>query len=98
MQTCSQCNAQSADSASHCVNCGAELKEYSTTAVARQEFEKNPRVKYVRLLVAADSCPACEALEGTYEKDAVPVLPVEGCSHENGCRCFYQPYLTTIFP
>jgi hypothetical protein len=98
MQTCSQCNAQSKDSALVCVNCGADLKEFSSSAVARKEFETNPRVKYVRLLVAVDCCPACQALEGTYEKDAVPILPVEGCSHENGCLCFYQPYLTTIFP
>jgi hypothetical protein len=98
MQTCSQCNAQSPDSASLCVNCSADLNELSSTAVARKEFENNPRVKYVRLLVAVDACPACQALEGTYEKDAVPKLPIEGCSHATGCRCFYQPYLTTIFP
>jgi len=98
MQTCSQCNAQSPDPAVQCFNCSAELKELSSTAVARKEFETNERVSYVRLLVAVDSCPACQALEGTYEKDAVPILPVEGCSHEAGCRCFYQPYLTTIFP
>jgi len=98
MQTCSQCNAQSPDSALLCVNCSAELKELSATAVARKEFQTNPRVSYVRLLVAVDSCPVCQALEGTYEKDSVPILPVEGCSHEAGCRCFYQPYLTTIFP
>lgn len=98
MQTCSQCNAQSPDSAARCVNCSADLKELSLTAVARKEFESNPRVNYVRLLVGVDSCPACQALEGTYEKGTVPKLPVEGCSHESGCRCFYQPYLNTIFP
>ena len=98
MQTCSQCNAQSLDSALQCSNCGADLKEFSTTAVARKKFEGNPRVKFVRVLVAADACPACQAQEGTYQKDAVPVLPIEGCSHGTGCRCFYQPYLTTIFP
>jgi len=98
MQTCSQCNAQSPDSALECVNCSANLKELSMTAVARKEFQGNSRVKFVRLLVSDDSCPACQALEGTYEKDTVPTLPVEGCSHESGCRCFYQPYLTTIFP
>jgi RNA polymerase subunit RPABC4/transcription elongation factor Spt4 len=98
MQTCSQCNALSPDSAALCVNCSAELKELSSTAVARKEFADNERVKLVRVLVADDSCPACQSVEGTYEKDAVPVLPIEGCSHKTGCRCFYQPYLTTIFP
>ncbi len=98
MQTCHQCNAQSPDSALYCVNCNADLTEYSTTAVARKEFLANDRVRLVRVLVAADSCPVCQAIEGTYQKDAVPKLPVEGCSRESGCRCFYQPYLTTIFP
>lgn len=98
MQTCHQCNAQSPDSASNCVNCDADLSEYSATAVARKEFIENSRVSLVRVLVSENSCPACQALEGTYEKDAVPSLPVQGCSHETGCRCFYQPYLTTIYP
>ena len=98
MQTCSQCNAQSPDSAVFCVNCNADLKDYSATAVARKEFRANERVELVRVLVAVDSCPACQEIEGTYEKDEVPVLPVEGCSHESGCRCFYEPYLSTIFP
>lgn len=98
MQTCSQCNAQSPDTAEYCANCQADLKEFSMTAVARKEFVGNDRVRYVRVLITNDACPACEAIEGTYEKDEVPSLPVEGCSHGNGCRCFYQPYLTTIFP
>jgi hypothetical protein len=98
MQTCYLCNAQSPDEASNCVNCDADLEEFSTTEIARKEFLANPRVRSVRVLVADDSCPACQALEGTYEKDEVPTLPVKGCSHGLGCRCFYQPYLITIFP
>lgn len=98
MQTCSQCNAQSPDEASNCVNCDADLSEYSTTEIARKNFLANPRVSFVRVLVANDSCPACQELEGTYEKDEVPSLPIKGCSHGLGCRCFYQPYLNTIYP
>lgn len=98
MQTCHQCNAQSPDSVSTCVNCGADLSEFSTTKYAKKEFLSNPRVSLVRVLVAHDACPVCQSFEGTYEKDDVPDLPVEGCSHQYGCRCFYQPYLTTIYP
>ena len=98
MQTCRQCNAQSPDTATSCINCSADLKEYSATAVARQEFLANERVSLVRVIVAETSCPTCQSFEGTYEKDAVPALPIEGCSHASGCRCFYQPYLTTIYP
>lgn len=63
-----------------------------------KKFQDNPRVKNVRLIVAGDCCPACSAYEGTYEKNEAPALPVEGCSHTNGCRCFYEPMLTTIYP
>ena len=98
MQTCSKCNAFSPDAVTNCVNCGADLRELSTTAVARKRFQGNPRVRMVRVLVMDDACPACQEVEGTYSKQAAPVLPVEGCSHGDGCRCFYQPYLDEIYP
>lgn len=98
MQTCSKCNAQSPDSASLCVNCQADLSEFSMTAVALKRLQANPRVLNVRVVVAHDCCPACYLVEGTYPKDQVPRLPVEGCSHANGCRCFYEPMLSEIYP
>ena len=98
MQTCSRCNTQSPDMAPHCSNCNAELKGFSTTAVALKRFQENPRVRDVRVVVAHDCCPICSATEGTYKKDDVPSLPVDGCSHPMGCRCFYEPMLTEIYP
>ncbi len=98
MQTCSKCHAQSPDTALACVSCGADLQEFSTTAVALKRFQENPRVTYVRIAVAGDACPACYEHHGTYPKDQVPRLPVEGCSHEHGCRCFYEPLLSEIYP
>ena len=89
MQTCSRCHASAPDTATHCSTCGADLREFSVRAVALKAYRENPRVKYIRVVVAADACPACLAVAGTYPKDEVPTLPVEGCSHENGCRCFY---------
>lgn len=47
----------------------------------------------VRILANADCCPACRAMEGAYEFDDVPELPLEGCSHAQGCRCHYAPIL-----
>lgn len=91
MQTCERCGAQSPDQATHCVACGADLRQHSTRAAALKAYRENPRVKYIRVVVAADACPACWSLQGTYPKEEVPLLPVEGCSHENGCRCFYEP-------
>ena len=98
MQTCTNCNAQSPDVTRNCVNCGADLSETSATATARKRFQSNPRVRLVRVIVSHDACPACQEKEATYPKDAIPILPVEGCSHELGCRCFYQPILEEIYP
>ncbi len=66
--------------------------------VALKRFQENSRVRNVRLVVAHDACPACKNMEGTYDKNQAPNLPVEGCSHENGCRCFYEPMLDEIYP
>lgn len=98
MQTCSRCFTQSPDQVSICPSCGASLKEFSTVAVAVQKMRDNPRVVNLRLVVANDSCPACQAMEGTYHKDKLPTLPVAGCSHGNGCRCFFEPMLDEIYP
>ena len=93
MQTCSKCNATSPDNALTCINCHAELSEFSTTSVSLKRLQENPRVRLIRVTVSYDSCPHCYELMKTYPKDQVPHLPHEGCSHENGCRCFYEPVL-----
>jgi RNA polymerase subunit RPABC4/transcription elongation factor Spt4 len=98
VQTCSKCHALSPDSASLCSKCGEELSVWSETAVALRELQENPRVIYIRISVAQDCCPACRQIEGAYDKATTPVLPVEGCSHAHGCRCFYQPVLEVIYP
>jgi hypothetical protein len=98
VQTCSICNASSPDQATHCVNCHADLLEFSQTAVALKRFQANPRIKAVRVTVGYDACPYCYERLGTYAKDKVPQLPHEGCSHDHGCRCFYEPVLTEIYP
>ena len=98
MQTCSVCNTSSPDTATNCVNCKSDLRLLSTTAVARKNFRENPRVLSVRINVAGDACPMCYESRGTFQKDSVPVLPHEGCSHNMGCRCTYEPVLGEIYP
>lgn len=98
MQTCSICNAQSPDVEKTCINCGSNLSEFSSTAVARKKYQENPRVNNIRLVIAANACPACREVEGTYDKDSIPELPVKGCSHNLGCRCYYEPTLNNIYP
>jgi hypothetical protein len=55
-------------------------------------------VTRVRIVVADDACPACLAAEGEFAKENAPALPVRGCSHALGCRCFYEPALVDIYP
>ena len=93
MLTCSICNASSQDNARYCINCKADLSEFSTTAVALKRMQANARVRAIRISVSNDACPHCYELMNTYPKDQVPGLPHAGCSHENGCRCFYEPVL-----
>jgi hypothetical protein len=93
MQTCSNCNASSPDDALNCVNCKFNLAEFSVTAVALKRMQANPRIRAIRVSVSYDACPHCYELMKTYPKDKVPRLPHEGCSHDNGCRCFYEPVL-----
>ena len=47
----------------------------------------------VRILVPADACPVCQAIEGAYEFDKVPELPPEGCSCIPFNRTYYAPVL-----
>ncbi len=78
-----------------------EVAVYSkeTTAIdALKHFQNNPRVRTIRLITHADCCPVCASFEGTYDKEEVPPLPIEGCSNPNGCRCFYEPMLNIIYP
>jgi hypothetical protein len=67
-------------------------------AVALGKFQANTRVDNIRLVAPGNACPACQAVESTYSKNAVPPLPVEGCSESNGCHCFYEPMFNEIFP
>lgn len=59
---------------------------------------KNGLATKVRILAHVDCCPFCEAMEGAYSFDDVPVLPHEECSHHDGCRCSYAPVLDQFGP
>jgi RNA polymerase subunit RPABC4/transcription elongation factor Spt4 len=98
VQICSKCHASAPDEADKCPSCGADLREWSETAVALKRLQENPRVIYVRIAVAHNCCPVCRQAEGAYAKESAPHLPIEGCSHAQGCRCFYQPVLDEIYP
>lgn len=98
MQICSQCHFSNPDAAVKCKNCQADLSQWSNLAILRKELQENIRVSHIRIAVSGGCCPACSQVEGVYQKETVPLLPVEGCSHNLGCRCFYLPVLDELYP
>lgn len=92
MQTCDKCNAISPDTSIECSNCKSILAVSSQTAKTLKRFRNNPNVISIRISGHSDACPACQKFLNTYAKEDVPVLPIPGCSHTNGCRCFYEPF------
>lgn len=91
MQTCEKCNANSPDTAIECSNCKSTLVVSSQTAKALKRFRNNTSVTAIRISGHSDACPACQNALQVYSKEDIPVLPIPGCSHTNGCRCFYEP-------
>ncbi len=98
MQICSRCQTSNLDSALLCSNCKADLSDWSVSAIALKEMRDNQRVSHIRVSVSGDCCPACSEAEGVYRKEEVPQLPIMGCSHNLGCRCFYMPVLDELYP
>ena len=72
--------------------------KYAESAAALKKLQENDRVRDIRLLVPENACPVCAACEGTYPKEAVPALPIEGCSTPGGCNCYYEPMLSELYP
>jgi len=98
VQICSQCQTSNPDDATYCHNCQADLSQWSKLAIVFKELQENPRVSHIRISVTGDCCPACAEAEGVYTKEMAPRLPIEGCSHNLSCRCFYMPVLEEIYP
>ncbi len=98
MQTCTKCGKNNPDTIRFCVQCKADLLEFSHFAVALKNLRSNPRVRAVRISVNEDACPVCQQARGNYPIDQVPVLPIKGCSNPNGCHCSYEPWLSSIYP
>lgn len=59
-----------------------------------QGYEK-AGVKEVEVHPAYDDnlCSVCKAVAGEYLIAKAPILPVEGCTNLQGCRCTYLPVL-----
>jgi hypothetical protein len=98
MRQCAVCLTETEDHITLCPNCGADLAVDSVRARALEQIRHSPRASMVHVMVGDDCCPACRQVEGTYDKDNVPELPVPGCSGEHGCRCQYEPFVIEVGP
>lgn len=54
-------------------------------------YSKNEFITRVEIMCNDDSCPKCKAVCGEYLLREAPLLPIKGCTHEDGCRCCYTP-------
>lgn len=73
-------------------------KRMKAAEAALKRMQENPRITKVVVVVPDDACPACMEVFGTYEKDNVPRLPMDACSHPLGCRAYYQPFIDELYP
>lgn len=53
------------------------------------DIRRQFRARFVSIVPEADACSACLRLEGDYPCQAVPPLPVVGCTKPEGCDCWY---------
>lgn len=58
---------------------------------ALESYKRSGVVSRVEILTTMDSCPICKAISGVYLISDVPLLPVNNCTHKQGCRCCYLP-------
>ncbi len=73
-------------------------KRMAEAEAALKRMQANPRITKIVVVVPGDACPACQEVFGTYEKDAVPRLPMDLCTHPMGCRAYYQPCIDELYP
>jgi rubrerythrin len=98
MRQCALCHTQTEDHVTMCPKCGADLNIDSVHAHTLRSILESPRASRVYIAAPEEACPVCRAVQGTYEKDAVPSLPVEGCSCPNGCMLRYEPFMFEVGP
>ena len=71
--------------------------EYAQRVLDRYRLGMRARgsIRGVRIITGPDSCAACRAHEGReYHPDEAPIIPIEGCTHPEGCRCAYSAVMT----
>ena len=70
-----------------------DTKKRAEQKTALKKIEDGGIATKVRILIARDACPVCQAIEGAYAFEDAPELPPEGCSCLGGCKSQYAPVL-----
>jgi hypothetical protein len=68
----------------------ANIREKESQAELRG-YSKDEFITHVEIMCNDDSCRKCKAAAGEYLLKEAPLLPIRGCTHEDGCRCSYYP-------
>jgi hypothetical protein len=55
-----------------------------------QGYRENECITGVEIMCNDDSCRKCKAAAGEYLLKEAPLLPIDGCTNEDGCRCSYN--------
>ena len=66
-------------------------------AEALNRLRNNPRISSIRV-AAPQECTVGQSIQGAYDKEDVPELPVKGCSRPGGCICTYEPVIEELYP
>lgn len=53
-------------------------------------YSENECITRVEIMCNDDSCQKCKAAAGEYLLKEAPLLPIDGCTNEDGCRCSYN--------
>jgi len=55
-------------------------------------YSEDEFITRVEIMCLDDSCRVCKAVaKRTYPLNKAPLIPIDGCTHESGCRCCYTP-------
>lgn len=67
-----------------------------TLAAYRLGIKAKGSIRGVRIIIDADGCDACRALDPTaeYSPDDAPHLPLPDCTKGLRCQCVYRPVMT----
>ncbi len=70
----------------------ADAVEKERSRRVLKDYSENEFITRVEIMCQDDSCRVCKAVaKRTYPLNKAPLIPIDGCTNESGCRCCYTP-------